>query len=151
MSCSQNIYLFDFILKIKGNYCAGYRASSIIFARTIRNINFKWRAYQTFTLLINTYFRDPEQRKAAQLLLDFIDITNEAVGDAISDLFLVETVLCARGWDVRQWLETYHDLPCRQVKVTVQVSVGILVRNIYLINVQLRAVHLAHIFVKIWP
>ncbi|GBP55505.1 Phosphoacetylglucosamine mutase [Eumeta japonica] len=63
---------------------------------------------------------DAEQRKAAQLLLNLIDVTNEAVGDAISDLFLVETVLCARGWDVLQWQEAYQDLPCRQLKLTVE-------------------------------
>ncbi|CAH2059340.1 unnamed protein product, partial [Iphiclides podalirius] len=63
---------------------------------------------------------DTEQRKAAGLLLDFVDMTNETVGDAISDLFLVETVLCARGQNVRQWMAAYTDLPCRQLKVTVQ-------------------------------
>ncbi|XP_048001432.1 phosphoacetylglucosamine mutase [Leguminivora glycinivorella] len=63
---------------------------------------------------------EPEQRKAAQLLLNFIDMTNETVGDAISDLFLVETVLCARGQNVKEWMEAYTDLPCRQLKVTVQ-------------------------------
>lgn len=49
-------------------------------------------------------------------------MTNETVGDAISDLFLVETVLCARGDDVTQWMASYKDLPCRQLKVTVKVS-----------------------------
>ncbi|XP_059047823.1 phosphoacetylglucosamine mutase [Achroia grisella] len=63
---------------------------------------------------------EPEQRKAAELLLNIIDVTNETVGDAISDLFLVETILCARGENVRQWLAAYTDLPCRQLKVTVQ-------------------------------
>ncbi|XP_073963609.1 phosphoglucomutase 3-like protein nst [Choristoneura fumiferana] len=63
---------------------------------------------------------EPEQRKAAQLLVNFIDITNETVGDAISDLFLVETVLCARGLSARAWMTAYTDLPCRQLKVTVQ-------------------------------
>ncbi|XP_030023851.2 phosphoacetylglucosamine mutase [Manduca sexta] len=63
---------------------------------------------------------EPEQRKAAQLLLDFVDITNETVGDAISDLFLVETVLCARGLSAARWLKAYDDLPCRQLKVTVK-------------------------------
>lgn len=63
---------------------------------------------------------EPEQRKAAQLLLNFIDMTNETVGDAISDLFLVETVLCARGHNVKQWMSAYTDLPCRQLKVVVQ-------------------------------
>lgn len=52
-------------------------------------------------------------------------MTNETVGDAISDLFLVETVLCARGIDVRQWMASYQDLPCRQHKVTVKVSIHI--------------------------
>ncbi|KAI5645642.1 phosphoglucomutase/phosphomannomutase, alpha/beta/alpha domain I domain-containing protein [Phthorimaea operculella] len=63
---------------------------------------------------------EPEQRKAALLLLNFIDMTNETVGDAISDLFLVETVLCARGHNASQWLAAYDDLPCRQLKVTVK-------------------------------
>ncbi|OWR45745.1 putative phosphoacetylglucosamine mutase [Danaus plexippus plexippus] len=63
---------------------------------------------------------DAEQRKSAQILLDFIDMTNETVGDAISDLFLVETVLCARGLDITGWENTYRDLPSRQLKVTVQ-------------------------------
>nr|QBG82659.1 N-phosphoacetylglucosamine mutase [Heortia vitessoides] len=63
---------------------------------------------------------EPEQRKSAQLLLNLIDMTNETVGDAISDLFLVETVLCARGLHARQWRAAYADLPCRQLKVTVQ-------------------------------
>lgn len=63
---------------------------------------------------------EAEQRKSAELLLNLIDMTNETVGDAISDLFLVETVLCARGDDVTQWMTSYNDLPCRQLKVTVQ-------------------------------
>ncbi|CAG9794766.1 unnamed protein product [Diatraea saccharalis] len=71
---------------------------------------------------INNISKDgePEQRKAAQLLLNFIDMTNETVGDAISDLFLVETILCAKGINVKQWLQTYTDLPNRQLKVTVK-------------------------------
>ncbi|XP_039760781.1 phosphoacetylglucosamine mutase [Pararge aegeria] len=63
---------------------------------------------------------DTEERKAADLLLNFIDMTNETVGDAISDLFLVETVLCARGHNAHQWMSAYTDLPCRQLKVTVE-------------------------------
>ncbi|XP_045455505.1 phosphoacetylglucosamine mutase [Melitaea cinxia] len=63
---------------------------------------------------------DTEQRKSAQLLLNFIDVTNETVGDAISDLFLVESVLRARGISVQDWEQQYTDLPCRQLKVTVQ-------------------------------
>lgn len=61
-----------------------------------------------------------DQKPSAKLLLNVIDMTNEAVGDALSVLFLVETVLAANGWSARDWLATYDDLPCRQLKVTVQ-------------------------------
>ncbi|KAG7297440.1 hypothetical protein JYU34_019428, partial [Plutella xylostella] len=54
---------------------------------------------------------DQEQRKAASILLDIIDMTNETVGDALSDLFLVETALCARGINTKQWMQLYDDLP----------------------------------------
>lgn len=64
---------------------------------------------------------EPDQRAAAELLQNFIDMTNETVGDAISDVFLLETVLCARGLSAEAWRLAYRDLPCRQLKVTVQV------------------------------
>ncbi|ETN59626.1 phosphoglucomutase [Anopheles darlingi] len=52
-----------------------------------------------------------EQRETAARLLQFIDLTNETVGDAISDMLLVETVLHAKGWSVEDWLASYTDLP----------------------------------------
>lgn len=59
------------------------------------------------------------QVSAAKKLLLTIDVINETVGDAISDMLLVETILLANGWDVRDWLNTYDDLPncLRKVKV----------------------------------
>ncbi|KOB67808.1 putative phosphoacetylglucosamine mutase, partial [Operophtera brumata] len=66
---------------------------------------------------VGVYF---EANGHGTVLLDFIDMTNETVGDAISDLFMVETVLCARGHNVREWMSAYTDLPCRQLKVTVK-------------------------------
>ena len=59
-------------------------------------------------------------RFAATKLLQLIDVINETVGDAISDMLLVETILHARGWDLRDWQNTYADLPCRQLKLTIQ-------------------------------
>ncbi|XP_058120303.1 phosphoacetylglucosamine mutase [Anopheles ziemanni] len=52
-----------------------------------------------------------EQRETAKRLLQMIDLTNETVGDAISDLLLVETVLHAKGWSLNDWLASYTDLP----------------------------------------
>ena len=34
-------------------------------------------------------------------------------------MLLVELILYAKGWDIVTWEESYHDLPNKQVKVTV--------------------------------
>lgn len=46
-----------------------------------------------------------------------MDVINQTVGDALSDLLLVETVLHAFGWSVADWDAAYTDLPNRQMKV----------------------------------
>lgn len=60
-----------------------------------------------------------EQVAAARKLLLTIDLINETVGDAISDMLLVETILHTNGWDVKEWLATYTDLPNIQQKILV--------------------------------
>jgi phosphoacetylglucosamine mutase len=57
--------------------------------------------------------------EAAQKLAFLVDVINQTVGDAISDMFLVETILHARGWSVSDWVSAYADLPNRQMKVRV--------------------------------
>jgi phosphoacetylglucosamine mutase len=37
-----------------------------------------------------------------------MDMTNETVGDAISDMLLVESILHARGWSVQDWNKSYQ-------------------------------------------
>lgn len=61
-----------------------------------------------------------DQKSASSKLLLTIDLINETVGDAISDMLLVETILHAKGWDLKDWLATYDDLPNLQQKVLVQ-------------------------------
>ncbi|KAK5644601.1 hypothetical protein RI129_005901 [Pyrocoelia pectoralis] len=61
-----------------------------------------------------------EQQQSAEKLLALIDVINETVGDAISDMLLVETILNAKGWNIQQWEQTYTDLPNKLLKVTVQ-------------------------------
>ncbi|XP_030375424.1 phosphoacetylglucosamine mutase [Scaptodrosophila lebanonensis] len=56
----------------------------------------------------------------AKTLLLLIDLINETVGDAISDMLLVETILNHKGWDVKDWISTYNDLPNRQLKIKVK-------------------------------
>ncbi|KAF7269692.1 phosphoglucomutase 3-like protein nst [Rhynchophorus ferrugineus] len=61
-----------------------------------------------------------EQKEATDKLLNIIDIINEAVGDAISDMLLVETILHSRGWSIKEWESAYADLPNKLLKVTVE-------------------------------
>nr|KAG5714323.1 hypothetical protein BaRGS_018540 [Batillaria attramentaria] len=39
------------------------------------------------------------------------------VGDAMSDMLLVEVILSHRGWSVADWDAMYTDLPNRQIKI----------------------------------
>ncbi|CAB1343011.1 unnamed protein product [Coregonus sp. 'balchen'] len=55
-----------------------------------------------------------DERKRAALLLQ-----NTTVGDAVSDMLLIEAVLAIRGMTLQQWDAIYTDLPNRQLKVKV--------------------------------
>ncbi|XP_064601662.1 phosphoacetylglucosamine mutase-like [Liolophura sinensis] len=64
--------------------------------------------------------RPESERKGARNLSTVIDVINQTVGDAISDLLLVEIVLCVRDWSLEDWDKAYTDLPNRQLKVKVK-------------------------------
>ncbi|XP_059083054.1 phosphoacetylglucosamine mutase-like [Tigriopus californicus] len=55
----------------------------------------------------------------AQKLAHLVDVINQTVGDAISDMLLVESILHAKGWSIEDWRKAYQDLPNRQMKVRV--------------------------------
>lgn len=59
------------------------------------------------------------QKAATAKLRAVIDMINETVGDAFSDMLLVETILHARGWDIADWERTYDEFPNKQLKVQV--------------------------------
>ncbi|WOL19710.1 phosphoacetylglucosamine mutase isoform X2 [Canna indica] len=60
-----------------------------------------------------------ESHKAVLRLLAVSQLINQAVGDALSGLLLVEAVLQYKGWSIKRWNELYQDLPSRQLKVKV--------------------------------
>ncbi|XP_074564068.1 phosphoacetylglucosamine mutase isoform X2 [Curcuma longa] len=60
-----------------------------------------------------------ESHKAGLRLLEVSRLINQAVGDALSGLLLVEAVLQYKGWSIKAWNELYQDLPSRQLKVKV--------------------------------
>mmetsp|Transcript_31720 Transcript_31720/g.46487 ORF Transcript_31720/g.46487 Transcript_31720/m.46487 type:complete len:184 (-) Transcript_31720:251-802(-) len=47
-------------------------------------------------------------------------LVNQAVGDALSDLLLVDAILYLKSWDLGLWDGIYEDMPSRQFKVKVQ-------------------------------
>ncbi|CAL7951289.1 unnamed protein product [Xylocopa violacea] len=59
------------------------------------------------------------ERAAASKLLNVIDVINQTVGDAFSDMLLVETILHAKGWNIAEWEGMYKDLPNKQLTVRV--------------------------------
>ncbi|KAI0274838.1 phosphoacetylglucosamine mutase [Gloeopeniophorella convolvens] len=61
----------------------------------------------------------PAQSTALNHLLNLTQLINQTVGDAISDLLLVETVLAHRSYSGLEWDSLYVDLPNRLVKVVV--------------------------------
>lgn len=46
-------------------------------------------------------------------------LVNQSVGDAISDMLLVDCILYLRGWDLNTWAKLYEDMPSKQAKVKV--------------------------------
>jgi len=56
---------------------------------------------------------------AARLAI-LMDVVNQTVGDAISDMLVVECVLAARGWSAEDWYACYSDLPNKLTKVSVK-------------------------------
>ncbi|XP_061667551.1 phosphoacetylglucosamine mutase [Syngnathoides biaculeatus] len=62
---------------------------------------------------------DDGRKRAAILLQHTINVINQTVGDAISDMLLIEAILALKGMTVQQWDAIYTDLPNRQIKVKV--------------------------------
>lgn len=60
-----------------------------------------------------------EQQKAASRLLAVSKLINQAVGDALSGLLLVEAILQHVTLSIHDWNKLYCDLPSRQLKVKV--------------------------------
>uniref|UniRef100_A0A669D7W8 Phosphoacetylglucosamine mutase n=1 Tax=Oreochromis niloticus TaxID=8128 RepID=A0A669D7W8_ORENI len=60
-----------------------------------------------------------KRKKAALLLRNTINVINQTVGDAISDMLLIEAILAIKGMTIQQWDTIYTDLPNRQLKVKV--------------------------------
>ncbi|KAF9270110.1 phosphoacetylglucosamine mutase [Marasmius fiardii PR-910] len=61
----------------------------------------------------------PAQSKALEHLISLTELINQTVGDALSDMLLVEVVLSHKSYSGIEWDSLYVDLPNRLVKVVV--------------------------------
>lgn len=61
----------------------------------------------------------PGQAESLKKLRIFIDLINQTVGDALSDLLMVEVILAHKHWGPKEWDNNYTDLPNRLVRVEV--------------------------------
>ncbi|CDH49521.1 phosphoacetylglucosamine mutase [Lichtheimia corymbifera JMRC:FSU:9682] len=67
----------------------------------------------------NAEAKTPAQQRAISQLQALTELINQTVGDAISDMLLVEAILTNRQWSLEEWDQAYTDLPNRLVKVIV--------------------------------
>ena len=73
-----------------------------------------------YNVFVDSCFSEKIASAATTLSL-FIDMVNETIGDALSDLLIVETILHAKDWDLSEWEKLYDVLPYQMTKVTVEV------------------------------
>lgn len=81
-------------------------------------------------------FPGSEKQKAVLRLLAVSKLINQAVGDALSGLLLVEAILVHSGGSVHKWNELYRDLPSRQLKVKVVDRTAVVTANAETVVVQ---------------
>ncbi|KAI3832487.1 hypothetical protein MKW92_043301 [Papaver armeniacum] len=70
-----------------------------------------------------------EQQLSVKRLLAVSELINQAVGDALSGVLLVEVILRHMGWSIQKWNELYQDLPSRQLKVKVMDRTAVTTAN----------------------
>ncbi|KAG7058707.1 phosphoglucomutase/phosphomannomutase domain-containing protein [Colletotrichum paranaense] len=63
--------------------------------------------------------QSPAQKDALETLAAVGNLINQTVGDALSDMLMVEVILAHKGWTLKDWASTYSDLPNRLVRVEV--------------------------------
>jgi phosphoacetylglucosamine mutase len=78
---------------------------------------FSRRALEAFR---KTEGKTTDEIKALNMLFGFSELINQTVGDALSDLLMVEAILAHQHMTLDQWNASYTDLPSRQEKVKVQ-------------------------------
>ncbi|KMZ74694.1 Phosphoglucosamine mutase [Zostera marina] len=90
----------------------------------------------TFLSMIEARVNEPmfsstgsEYERAILRLVAVTQLINQAVGDALSGLLLVEAILQYMGWSIETWSKLYRDLPSRQLKIKVADRTAVITAN----------------------
>ncbi|CAA9998553.1 unnamed protein product [Nesidiocoris tenuis] len=94
-----------------GVYFEANGHGTVVFSNNAKNLVLQ--AFEDSTM-------DESKLKWIRRLQQMMNLINSTVGDAISDMLLVEAILLARGWSIQDWETAYHDLPSRLKKVYVK-------------------------------
>eukprot|EP00262_Sarcandra_glabra_P018829 TRINITY_DN68_c1_g1_i4.p1 TRINITY_DN68_c1_g1~~TRINITY_DN68_c1_g1_i4.p1 ORF type:complete len:139 (-),score=22.40 TRINITY_DN68_c1_g1_i4:75-491(-) len=81
------------------------------------------------TTTTKIFFKSFDSQKAALRLLAVSKLINQAVGDALSGLLLIEAILQYVGWSIDRWSDLYQDLPSKQLKVKVADRTAVVTAN----------------------
>ena len=71
------------------------------------------------TVIFNEHAKTAIENGACMKLKILMSLINQCVGDALSDLLLVEAVLADENLSMAEWDEQYHELPNQQAKLKV--------------------------------
>ncbi|KAJ3102898.1 Phosphoacetylglucosamine Mutase [Phlyctochytrium planicorne] len=72
------------------------------------------------TAFKTTVGQTASQKESLEILKCLAEVVNQTVGDALSDMLLVEAILTCQQKSLPEWDADYTDLPSRQEKVKVQ-------------------------------
>lgn len=112
-ACTGVKYLHHEALKFDiGVYFEANGHGTVIFKQDLKN--------KIMSMLKDTSNTTEKAKNALRKLSTAIDLINETVGDALSDMLLVETILHFKGWSIQDWEKSYSDLPNRLMKISVK-------------------------------
>ncbi|KAK9501943.1 hypothetical protein O3M35_012571 [Rhynocoris fuscipes] len=94
-----------------GVYFEANGHGTVVFSNNARNLIIK---------ACNDQSMNERKRQWVLRLRQLTELINSTVGDAISDMLLVEVILQDRGWGLKEWLSLYKDFASRHLKVTVK-------------------------------
>ena len=71
------------------------------------------------TIIFKELVKKQIRESGHEKLINFVDLVNETVGDALSIMLAIEICLLENNWSIADWSNMYTELPSRLCKVTV--------------------------------